>query len=65
MLPLSIRNQREYPMITRDIVDKLADKLKCKKNVLSSFLGVTATTLSMNVEKPFSDVKDNKFGKDY
>lgn len=50
-------------LLTRDIVDKLSDKLKCKKNVLSSFLGVTATTLSMNIEKPFAEIKDNKFGK--
>jgi len=50
-------------LLTRDIVDKLSDKLKCKKKVLSSFLGVTPTTLSTNIEKPFSEVKDNKFGK--
>ncbi len=50
-------------LLTRDIVDNLSDKLKCKKKVLSSYLGVTPTTLSMNIEKPFSEIKDNKFGK--
>ncbi|EQC45007.1 hypothetical protein M899_0567 [Bacteriovorax sp. BSW11_IV] len=50
-------------LLTKTIVDNLADKLKCKKKVLSSYLGVTPTTLSMNIEKPFAEVKDNKFGK--
>lgn len=52
-----------HKIMTKEIVDNLADKLKCKKKVLSSYLGVTPTTLSMNIEKPFSDVKDNKLGK--
>lgn len=63
---LADRNTQERPMpklLTKDIVDNLSDKLKCKKKVLSSYLGVTPTTLSMNIEKPFSEIKDNKFGK--
>lgn len=50
-------------LYTKDIVDNLANILKCKKKVLSSYLGVTPTTLSMNSEKLFSEVKDNKLGK--
>ncbi len=39
------------------------DSLKCKKKMVASLLGVTPTTLSMNIEKPFSEVKTNKLGK--
>lgn len=50
-------------LYTKDIVDNLSNILKCKKKVLSSYLGVTPTTLSMNSDKPFSEVKNNKLGK--
>ena len=50
-------------MITREVVNQILDKLNCSQKSLASFLGVTQTALSMNVEKPFSEIRDNKVGK--
>jgi len=50
-------------ILTRTILDGVTDNLKCKKNVVASLLGVTPTTLSMNSDKPFSEIKNNKLGK--
>ncbi len=50
-------------ILTKNVLDRLMDTLDTKKKVISSLLGVTATTLSVNVEKPFSEIKTKKFGK--
>lgn len=50
-------------ILTKIIIDKLMDILKTKKKVLSSLLGVTPTTLSMSVDRPFSEIKTKKLGK--
>src|SRR5690349_4997288 len=48
---------------TRKIVDELTMLLGVKDKAVASLLGVTATTLSMNMDKPFIVVRDNKLGK--
>lgn len=48
---------------TVDLVEKLREALNCNKKSLAIMLGVTPTTLSNNIEKPWAEVRDGKFGK--
>ena len=48
---------------TRKIVDELTTLLGVKDKAVASLLGVTPTTLSTNMDKPFTEVRDNKLGK--
>lgn len=50
-------------MITREVVDQIIDRLNCSQKSLASFIGVTQTALSMNIEKQFSEIRENKTGK--
>lgn len=47
----------------KDIVDALVARLDCTQKVIASFAGVTQTTLSTEIDRPFSEVKENKLGK--
>jgi hypothetical protein len=48
---------------TEKIADEITKLLDIKGKNLASLLGVTATTLSSNLKKPFSEVRSNRFGK--
>ena len=50
-------------LITKDIVSRLMDKLECRQKLICTFLGITETTLSMNIEKPLSEITHTKTGK--
>jgi hypothetical protein len=46
---------------TEKIADEITKLLDIKGKNLASLLGVTATTLSSNLKKPFSEVRSNRF----
>lgn len=48
---------------TREVVEQLMERLRCKRKLLCTFIGVTETTLGMNIKKPFSEIKHTKTGK--
>lgn len=47
----------------RQIVDALCRRLECTQKVICSFIGITETSLSTSVERPFSETSENKVGK--
>lgn len=50
-------------LITKDVVSKLMSQLECKQKLICTFIGITETTLSLNIRKPLSEIKDTKTGR--
>lgn len=51
-------------IMTREVVDTVSNYLGgCPDKVISRYIGVSAVWLSKNIEKPFSEILENKVGK--
>jgi hypothetical protein len=58
-----METQSESQLKVSNLVSQLVGILDCSQKTLCSFLGVTETTLSTSMKKPFSELKDNKVAK--
>ncbi|MBI1862368.1 MAG: hypothetical protein HYR96_15760 [Deltaproteobacteria bacterium] len=47
----------------RQMVDAITERLDCTQKVLCSFVGITPTSLSTTIDRPFCEVNENKVGK--
>lgn len=50
-------------LLTKEIVGRIRSLLDVRDKTLASLLGVAAPTLSTNMNKPFSKIRNNKLGK--
>ena len=51
-------------ILTRDVVDRISLLLGGSSHkVIARYIGVTTVALSQNIERPFSEILDNKVGK--
>jgi hypothetical protein len=51
-------------IITRDVVARVGLYLgECSQKVICRYLGITTVALSQNIERPFSEILENKVGK--
>ncbi len=50
-------------LLTRVVVERIQNYLgDCSQKVVCRYLGVTPVALSQNIERPFSEIYDNKVG---
>jgi hypothetical protein len=50
-------------LTTKEVVNHLMEKLNCKQKLICTFMGITPTTLSLNIAKPLAEIKDTKTGR--